>query len=142
MTPDALFQIANLTALAGWSALAAGVLLRRPWLRDTLAGRLVPLLLSAGYVALLAVALPGAEGGFSTLAGVASLFASPWLLLAGWVHYLAFDLFVGSRLAAEAERRAMPRWTLLPVLPATFLLGPLGLLLFALLALGRRRAPA
>jgi len=27
---------------------------------------------------------------------VAQLFENRWLLLAGWVHYLAFDLFIGA----------------------------------------------
>ena len=37
-----------------------------------------------------------AQGGFGTLEGVAELLSNRWLLLAGWIHYLASDLFIGS----------------------------------------------
>jgi hypothetical protein len=74
--------------------------------------------------------LRGAEGGFSTLSGVASLFANPWLLLAGWVHYLAFDLLVGTWEARDARERGLPHLLLVPCLVLTFLLGPAGWLLY------------
>ena len=40
--------------------------------------------------------IQGAEGGFGSLADVATLFQKQELLLAGWIHYLAFDLFIGA----------------------------------------------
>ena len=61
------------------------------------------------------------------------LFTSDWALLAGWMHYLAFDLFVGAWIAAETERRGLTRLVLIPVLPLTFLFGPAGFLLFCIL---------
>lgn len=136
LTPDALFRYANLAALAGWLTLAVGIVLRSPVLRETLAGRAVPLGLSIGYTAIVAVHWWSGEGGFSSLEGVSTLFRSPWLLLAGWLHYLAFDLFVGAWIAADAEVHRLPRAMLIPVLPIVFLFGPAGLLLW----LGLRRA--
>jgi hypothetical protein len=74
-------------------------------------------------------------GGFGTLDEVAALFRSPGNLLAGWLHYLAFDLFVGRWIVDDALSRAGPRWPVLPCLALTFLFGPVGLLLhFALRA--------
>lgn len=73
--------------------------------------------------------VPG--GGFGTLAAVQALFASPAVALAGWVHYLAFDLFVGLWIAARADAAGVSRWLQAPVLATTFLFGPIGLLLFA-----------
>ena len=58
-----------------------------------------PLLLALAYTALIAahcLGSHGSEGGFSSLARVAALFRDPWALLAGWVHYLCFDLFTGA----------------------------------------------
>jgi hypothetical protein len=52
------------------------------------------------------------------------------LLLAGWVHYLAFDLFVGAHIAKSSAELGLPRWPLILLLPLTFMFGPLGLLGF------------
>ena len=74
----------------------------------------------------------GSQGDFGSLAGVASLFANPWLLLAGWVHYLAFDLMIGVMIARKTADEGLPRLILLPILPLTFLFGPIGWLIFEL----------
>lgn len=130
LTADALFRFANLVALAGWLTLALGIALRARLLTEAVAGRAVPAGLSIAYTAIVAVHWWSAEGGFSSLAEVSQLFRSPWLLLAGWVHYLAIDLFVGAWIAADAEARGLPRPLLALVLPLVFLFGPAGLLLW------------
>ena len=135
LTPDALFRYANLVALAGWLMLALGIRLRSPLMKETVAGLAVPAGLSIAYTAIVAVHWWSGEGGFSSLAEVSALVRSPWLLLAGWVHYLAFDLFVGAWIARDAEARGHPRLLLVLVLPLVFLFGPAGLLLW--LGLGR-----
>jgi hypothetical protein len=133
LTPDQVFRIANILALLGWLGLGVGVALRLERLRTLLAGRAIPLVLAAGYVAILGAHWSESSGSFSSLAGVASLFQSPWLLLAGWVHYLSFDLFIGTWIAADADAISAPRWVLVVVLPAVFLFGPAGFLLWFLL---------
>jgi hypothetical protein len=135
MTAAQAFGLANPVALLGWVVLVAAVLLGRPFWRDSVAGLLWPLALSLGYVIALSTgfAAGGSGGSFSSLAGVRQLFSSDWALLAGWVHYLAFDLFVGAWIAAETERRGLTRLILIPVLPLTFLFGPAGFLLFCIL---------
>jgi hypothetical protein len=130
MSPERLFMLANLFALSGWAVLLAGIIANRPWLRDRLAGLYWPLALAVGYALAAAVGLGTGEGGFSTLPEVRALFANDWALLAGWIHYLAFDLFVGAWIAAATDRLKLSRLWLVPVLPFTFLLGPIGLLLF------------
>jgi hypothetical protein len=130
MTAEQLFRLANGLALLGWASLALSLALRWEILRTLIAGLAVPLALSVGYTAILATHWVQGSGNFSTLAGVASLFQSPWLLLEGWVHYLAFDLFIGTWIAKDAEAQGAPRWALIPVLPAVFLFGPAGFLLW------------
>ncbi len=130
MTAFALFSAFSMAALAGWLILAAGVFLRRAFLRDTIAGHWLPVLFSAGYAVLILLFFAGSEGGFDTLENVQKLFTSPWAALAGWVHYLAFDLWMGSRIARECEARGLPRWPLIGLLPLTFLFGPMGYLAF------------
>jgi len=61
---------------------------------------------------------------------VAQLFENHWLLLAGWVHYLAFDLFIGAWETRDAMARRIPRLLLAPCLVLTFMLGPIGLLCY------------
>lgn len=140
MPPETLFSAANTLALLGWVALLA-----LPFRREAnwwLAGTTIPALLASLYLVLLAVHAPGAEGGFSSLAGVAALFRTEGVLLAGWVHYLAFDLFIGAWICRRAAAEGISPWIARLCLPPTFLAGPAGLLLFLglRLALGRRAA--
>ena len=130
MTPQSMFSVVGLIALAGWLLLAASIVLRRPLWRDLIAGRILPLSLSVFYAVLIMAFWGRREGGFDSLAQVQRLFGSPWLLLAGWVHYLAFDLFVGAHIARSSADLGLPRWPLILLLPLTFLFGPLGLLGF------------
>ncbi len=137
ITPETAFQAANLLAIAGWLILALGVVLNARMLRVAVAGRLVPLLLALAYTVVLAANWPsGGMDSFSSLAGIASLFSSPWLLLAGWLHYLAFDLFIGAWAAQDAAERGLPRALLIPVLPAILFAGPFGLALWLSLRRG------
>ncbi len=130
MTAPALFSAFNMLALVGWIVLAAGVFLKRSFLRDTVAGHWLPVLLSAAYAVLILFFFASAPGGFGSLADVQLLFTAPWAALAGWVHYLAFDLWMGSRIARESEALGLPRWPLIALLPLTFLFGPMGYLAF------------
>src|SRR5215831_3015326 len=92
-------------------------------------------------VALLAwIMLAVVPGGFSTLAGVGTLFSNPWLLLAGWMHYLAFDLLVGSWELEDAAERGIPHWIVVPCLLLTFMFGPAGWLLYRIVRSIRRPA--
>lgn len=130
MNPELLFRLANGFALLGWLALIAGIVLNRARLRDRLAGSYWPLALSAGYCVALWLGFGASGGSFATLPGVRQLFTNDWALLAGWVHYLAFDLFVGAWIARDTGNAGLSRWILVPVLPLTFLFGPAGFLLF------------
>ena len=127
--PDDIFSAANALALGGWALLALA-----PRWRGTRALVLSgawPLGLALLYAACIAthyLGQHGGEGGFGSLAQVAALFHDPWALLAGWVHYLCFDLFVGAWQVRDAQRRGVPHGALVPVLVLTFLLGPVGLL--------------
>jgi hypothetical protein len=82
------------------------------------------------YTAIVVVQFPSAEGGFSSLSDVAALFGNPWVLLAGWIHYLAFDLLVGAWEARDSRERGISHLLLVPCLILTFLFGPAGWLLY------------
>ncbi|NML64975.1 DUF4281 domain-containing protein [Hymenobacter sp. RP-2-7] len=131
LTPDFLFTLANPLALLGWALLVLAPRWRGTrWL---VLGGALPLALAGAYGLLIGTHYLGAhggEGGFGSLAQVAALFRDPWALLAGWVHYLCFDLFTGAWEARDAQRRGVPHLLLVPCLLLTFLFGPLGLLLY------------
>ena len=135
MTAEDLFSMLNLLAMAAWLPL---VLLPRARWASTHLPVAVPLLLAAIYVALVASARWPSDGGFSSLAGVSALFDDRRMLLAGWTHYLAFDLFIGGWQVRDARRRGIPHLLVVPALLLTFLLGPAGLLLYLVT---RRLAP-
>lgn len=127
MTAEQLFSILNLLAVAAWLAL---IFLRRARWSTMVVPFVLPSLLAVVYVVLLAMTLGRSEGGFSTLAGVRALFEDPWVLLAGWVHYLAFDLFIGGWEVRDAQTRGISHVLIVPALILTFLFGPAGLLLY------------
>ena len=128
MTPEQVFSISNLLALLGWLLLIfAGRVRRVPTL---VTGVFIPLVLALFYAALIVLHFGETKGSFSTLNGVAALFANRWLLLAGWVHYLAFDLFIGSWQVRDAIDHNINHLLVLPCLLMTFLFGPIGLLLY------------
>jgi hypothetical protein len=138
LSPDLAFRAGNLLALASWVGLALSPPSRR-WTPSVwqLTGLGVPLLLALGYVALLLA--HWGPGGFGSLAELRQLFERPGLLAAGWLHYLAFDLFVGTWIARDAARRGLPHGAVLPCLALTFMVGPAGLLAYAAITFIHRR---
>ena len=134
---ERMFSLAGMVVLPCWLLLAFAPTWR--W-TQRLATFVAPLLIAALYVWLLAAHPVPQGGGFRTLAQVAVLFSSPYALLAGWIHYLAFDLFTGAWEARDAAQLGISRWAVAPCLLLTFLLGPLGLALYLLLKLALRRS--
>lgn len=133
LTPDFLFALANPVALLGWALL----ILAPRWAltRRLVLSGVLPLLLAAAYALLIGSHYLGAhagEGGFNSLREVGALFQDPWALLAGWVHYLCFDMGIGIWESHDAQRRGVPHLLLVPALLLTFLFGPVGLLLYSL----------
>ena len=130
-SPDTMFQIANPVALIGWLALALSPL--APRITQIVAGLVIPLLMSVLYAGLILANWSTAPGGFGSLAQVMALFTSPPVALAGWVHYLAFDMLIGAWIARTAARNGISHLLVLPCLALTFLFGPIGFLAFSAL---------
>ena len=131
MSPEQLFGALNMLALAAWLLLA--LFPGRPLVTRIVAGTAVPALFAAAYIAMIASSWGASEGGFSSLDGVAALFANRWLLLAGWTHYLAFDLLVGVWEVRDSRDRRIPHLLVVPCLALTFMFGPAGWLLYQLI---------
>lgn len=141
-----VFAGANLLALIGWIGLVA--LPRKPALLAA------TLYLGIGLLCLIyAIALSGLLSGlidpvgpadtsanFFTIEGVRTIFASDGGVTIGWVHYLAFDLFVGLWIARDADAKSFSRFVQAPILIATFLAGPLGLIVWLIVRERRARS--
>ncbi len=126
MNAFTIFSIANTATLLAWVTMI--VLYRRP-LAVRIARAFI-LFLCVLYALVLAGHWGEGEGGFGTLQEVMKLFDNPWITLGGWVHYLAFDLFIGSWIVEQGRLRQLTWWRYLPALPLTFLFGPAGLGLY------------
>ena len=137
MSPQQTFSIANSLALVSWIMLA--ILPGRRWVTKVVTTMLVPGLFAILYTAIAATWFWRSPGGFATLAGVGILFSNPWLLLAGWVHYLAFDLLMGSWEVEDSRERGIGHLMVLPCLLLTFMFGPAGWLLYRIVRSVRRR---
>jgi Domain of unknown function (DUF4281) len=142
VTAEHLFQIANSVVLLGWITLIAGIVFKKNMWRDIIAGQAFPALLSFVYSVLIVFFWAKAEGGFDALPNVQKLFTHPWAALAGWVHYLAFDLFVGAHISRRIIEDGISRLFLVVLLPLTFLFGPIGYFAFQLTRLGFRKVRA
>jgi hypothetical protein len=125
---ETAFSLFGVTAMVGWGLLLASPFI--PTWSDRIAGTILPVVLSLGYVVLLLLPSDGSGGGFGSLAAVKDLFSQDQALLAGWVHFLAFDLFIGAWACRTARTEGISFWFVAPCLPLIFLFGPAGLLAF------------
>ena len=133
MNPDNLFQIANNVAFISWIVLI--LFQRTSWIRPVILGTTITLLAGTYSYLLITTFDPAAFESFGSLAGIMELFTKPEAVLAGWIHYLAFDLMVGLYIVTNAEKLGINRWVIVPSLFFTFMMGPLGLLSYLILRL-------
>lgn len=131
MNLELIFSIVNTTALVCWIILFS--VYQKRWVYRALFS-FVFSLLALVYLFFIIKGMSGdSAGGFDTLANVKLLFTNDEAVLAGWIHYLVFDLFVGMWICHDGNMRGINRWVLLPCLLLTFMFGPVGLLLYTLI---------
>lgn len=142
LDPALAFGLTNNFGLFAWATLLLSLFVpgirRFVWPATQFA---IPLAWAMLYVILLVQGLPEAEGGFDSIGAVRGLFANDSALTAGWIHYLAFDMFVGTWIARDSVERGIHGLLVVPCLVLTLLFGPAGLLAYfpLRLAFGRRR---
>ncbi|HSN96671.1 MAG TPA: ABA4-like family protein, partial [Candidatus Nanopelagicales bacterium] len=88
---------------------------------------------ATAYLVLMLITTPPEGAGGHSLQAVIRLFESPQLALVCWIHYLAFDLFVGAWEVRDAARRGIPHLAVVPCVLLTLLVGPAGLLLYLII---------
>ena len=129
MDPAHIFQVVNLLPMPIW---LLWMVAPSSQLSRTIARSVWPwVVLAALYLAFIVVAIAGAGGfdpsSYGSLPSVMRLFRSPWLALAGWTHYLCFDLFVARWIMNDAPDAG---YWLTPILFLTLMFGPVGLLCY------------
>jgi hypothetical protein len=128
MSAELLFSLCNSLAPLGWILLLVAP--RWKVTRHIVLYGIIPLLFAFVYSGII-ISMGGISfGDFGSLQGIKSLFANDYALVLGWVHYLAFDLFVGSWILSNGHKHNIPHLLLIPCLFFTFMLGPVGLLLY------------
>jgi hypothetical protein len=65
-----------------------------------------------------------------TLAGTQDLLGSAAGATIAWMHFGAFDLFVGRWVYLDSRAEAISAWLVSPILVVVFILGPLGFVLY------------
>lgn len=132
MTPDLVFQNSSTIAVLMWA-----LMIFLPKWKGTqfmTKFKLIPVGFSILYTIYIIISLRSGGGmDFSSLDSVMQLFTNKNAMLAGWIHYLAFDLLVGMWILEKNKEIRIHHLLIVPCLIGTFMLGPIGFLLFILL---------
>ena len=138
MPLEILFKIASYAIIPFWLLLILAP--RWSWTQRLAHGPVVLLFLTPIYAYMLFGYGPAPDGvEFRSLYGVMQGFAVPHIVVAGWIHYLIFDLFVGAWMTRDAQRRGVSHFLVVPCLIATLMIGPLGLLFYVLVRFFSKR---
>lgn len=130
MNAETIFSIVNILAMAGWVLLI--FVPGWQWTKKIVVSGGIPILLSIAYLILVVIFFGQSDGGFDSLENVMKLFTNKWSVLAGWIHYLAFDLLVGIWEVKDSQEKEISHWLVIPCLIFTFMLGPIGFLLYVI----------
>jgi len=130
MTASTVFSIANPLALLMWALMI--FLPKWKVTQFLMSFKIIPILMSIVYVIYITISIQGNGMDFGSLASVMELFTKEDAVLAGWVHYLAFDLLVGMWIMQENEKVKLHHLLIIPCLFGCFMLGPVGFLLFTI----------
>ena len=131
MTPSTVFSIAGAIAMPMWILMI--FLPKWKVTRFLIDFKIIPIVLSLIYTVYITLALQtGGMMDFGSLSSVMNLFTEEQAVLAGWVHYLAFDLVVGMWMLDQNKELKIHSLLMAPCLFGTFMFGPVGFLLLVI----------
>ncbi|MEM1008183.1 MAG: ABA4-like family protein [Myxococcota bacterium] len=132
---EPIFEWSNLYVMPFWVLMV--FLPRWRWTQRLMQGTWMVLLLAMVYTGFMAsiVFYGDAAGLFSTLTSpklpvLVKMFGTPLGTTIGWLHFLAFDLFVGRWIYLRSLERRQSAWWVSICLFLTLMMGPLGLLAY------------
>ena len=128
MDSNTLFDLASAIAASAWALMIFTP--KWKYTQRAIQTMAVPAVLSIFYLGIVITHFSGGLPDFSSLEEIRALFSNDYMLLAGWIHYLSFDLVLGSWILARSQAQKFSHWLVAPVLLLTFMMGPVGLLAF------------
>lgn len=140
MTPEAVFKLAGTLVLPQWLLMIfAPRWIITKWIVNSC---LISVFMGVIYIIYLFGGGMIDFGAFGTLPGVKNLFTNggDGVMLAGWVHYLAFDLLAATFLLRDSQEKGIPHLLIVIPLFFCFMLGPIGFLLYWIIRLIRTRS--
>ena len=124
ISADELFRLVNMFILPAWLMLI--FLPKWNWTNKLVLSGCYTSIFALVYLLLIAFNFDINNFNFNTLGNVKQIFTNDYFLLAGWVHYLAFDLFVATWIVKDSNENHIQSKLLIPILGFTFYLGPIG----------------
>lgn len=132
MTPAEVFSIANMLVMPMWLLM---IIFPKWKLTSFLVDfKVIPIILAIVYAIYIIISMRSGGGmDFGSLQSVMELFTKEDAVLAGWIHYLAFDLLIGMWMLRQNQKAQIHQLLMAPCLFFTFMLGPVGFLLFIII---------
>ena len=131
MTATNVFSLVNMLAMLMWIFM----IIAPKWkaTRFLIDFKIVPIALASIYAIYIFKAIQiGGMMDFGSLESVMALFTEENAVLSGWVHYLVFDLLIGMWMLDQNKKLNINQFILVPCLLFTFMMGPIGFLLFTI----------
>jgi hypothetical protein len=91
---------------------------------------IIPSMLAVVYLVLVLPRVALLFDSYSSMDSMIELMQNPAVFVVAWVHYLAFDLFIGAWIVRDAQRLGLYHMAVIPSLFLTFAFGPIGLLVY------------
>ena len=101
----------------------------------------IPLVIAFGYIYFLGTSDSIFSVDFSTLSGLTEMFqnSNPRGVAAGWLHYLAFDFWVGCWILRDSQKKGVKHAFIIFPMFFTFMLGPVGVIIYTLVLLFQKK---
>ena len=101
----------------------------------------IPLVIAFGYIYFLGTSDSIFSVDFSSLSGLTEMFqnSNPRGVAAGWLHYLAFDFWVGCWILRDSQKKGVKHAFIIFPMLFTFMLGPVGLIIYTLVLLFQKK---
>ena len=101
----------------------------------------IPLVIAFGYIYFLGTSDSIFSVDFSTLSGLTEMFqnSNPRGVAAGWLHYLAFDFWVGCWILRDSQKKGIKHAFIIFPMLFTFMLGPVGVIIYTLVLLFQKK---
>ena len=101
----------------------------------------IPLVIAFGYIYFLGTSDSIFSVDFSSLSGLTEMFqnSNPRGVAAGWLHYLAFDFWVGCWILRDSQKKGVKHAFIIFPMLFTFMLGPVGVIIYTLVLLFQKK---